>query len=327
MLFLPTAEAPDAWGLGGTFVEEQEQASPTSVQEPTVRILIIGETESGKSTIMRSIVQQFTRPDRSVYVVNDRTLTSPYEKIGWEKVAKLEFATIIFEDIISCKKNEFVIIQEVLNFKAHHNHCNLVICIAHSLHKTGMFGLLPYFNFVYIAAKPSSLKSFKALLREYDFPPETRPSHVDRLKSVREKYSYLMLDVNESTFKVTSAREIGTKETLPESDLQRGKRGVDAPEASASKFLGHLPKSQDKLRLFDIIYPSLPPRKFNSKDLTVTLRSKKWGETRISLIDYISLLTDDQFAPTKDLLKLHKYLRVVKNICLPKTYASNRQLW
>jgi hypothetical protein len=334
MLFLPTVESPDSWGWGGTFVEEEASASPDTRPEPTVRILIIGETESGKSTIMKSIVRQFSKPDRPVYVINDRTpesLPPSHERKEWAQVPKLEFCTLVFEDIINCKRDQFGIIQDVLNYKAHHAHCGLVICIAHSLHKTGMYGLLPYFNFVYIAARPSSVRSFKALLREYDFPLETRPAHVQRLASVGEKYVYCVLDVGEGAFKMTRADEdhvsLLRKKHFPNVASGGAARGVSAAETGAAKYMGHLPNAQNRMRLFDIIYPALPKHRFDSGNLTVVLRDRKFVNTRISLIDYISALTDETFATDAPLLKLHRYLKTKKKLCLPKTFASNSRLW
>jgi GTPase SAR1 family protein len=317
------AELGEEEGQEGKEVENNFSAKE---DERMLCILILGKSKSGKSVLVRSLIDQFAHPKRPVYIVNDKTNDCPYEKLKWTQLEDLKNAALIFEDLIACSKIQFKTIQEMLNYYAHHNLVSPIICVSHSLHNNNIFGLLPYFNIIFISAVQSSLGSLKSLLQYYQYEPEEKILYLNQLKNCDEKdFNHFMINVEKRQIKLTCAQDPEKLETFdPENKLSA------TPGLSAQKFLGHLKNSIDMLRLFDIIYQVIPTHRFNEKDLTVKLpkkcKGRKKQNVKISLIDYLSVLTSPNEPVDETLYKFHKYLRKKKNIILPKTYVKNKKM-
>jgi hypothetical protein len=296
-----------------------EEEGNQSEDEDLMCMLIIGQSKSGKSYMTKSLLQQFAKPDRPIYIVNETNSNCPYKKIDWPDALKLRNAAVVFEDLIACGRKQFQIIQHMLNRRAHHDKCNPIICICHSLHNNNVYGLLPYVQFIFVAALISSMDSFKTLLSRYGYSKEQQSYYIQLLRSSpSKKYNHFLFDVNRGTIKLTTA---GDQEKF---DRESEQSLIVNPESSAQKFMGHLEGSINKLRLFDIILPSISKRKLDPKNLTVRLKRKNSKSyVCISLIDYISALTEKDFFPDNKLLKFHKYLTSKKKITLPKTYVKN----
>ena len=194
--------------------------------------------------------------------------------------------------------------------------------VAHSVTKTNIFSLLELFNYIYIAAKQSSIPSLKHVLRHFGFTKAEQEEQVKVLKSCTEPFAHLLLDVE--TRELTMTRVEDTAKTLQQQQQQQqqGKKDV---RATAERFLTLLDEPQKALALFDLIHPNLPKDKLNEADLTVTLK-RGGGNVQVSLIEYLASLVDPEDEPHQLLQLFHEYLER-KNVRLPRCFVLNRRYW
>jgi hypothetical protein len=299
-----------------------------------VSILIIGKSGSGKSYLTKSLMEKFAPKDLPIYVVNDRSRNPAFKSIGWERLGGLKDCGLVVEDLISAKPAQFVQLQELLNYQSHHNRVSPIIAICHSLLRNNIYGLVPYFSFIYVSAVNSSIVSFKNLLNYYNFDKEDQKRYMEQFLACNEQFSHFMLDVENRSLTLTRAEEsVRTederqKRVEKQRLLEEPRRRREAAQASAKKYLEKMRRNSDyAMILFDLIYPALPENRFNDKDLTVTLM-KRGNEEIVSIIDYIYALVDESGEePDYSIYQLHRYLRHKRNLHLPKTYVLNRKLW
>jgi ABC-type dipeptide/oligopeptide/nickel transport system ATPase component len=297
-------------------------------------ILIIGKSGSGKSYLTKSLMEKFAPKDMPIYVVNDRSRKPMFKSVDWDRVGELRDCALVAEDLISAKPSQFVKLQELLNYQSHHNRVSPIIAICHSLLRNNIYGLLPYFSFVYVSAVKSSIVSFKNLLNYYNFDKEEQGIYMTQFLSCNEQFSHFMLDVENRCLTLTRAEESVRNEDERRERMEQQRlieepaRKQRAAQASAKKYLEKMRRNSDyAIILFDLIYPVLPESRFNDKDLTVTLL-KRGNEEVISIIDYIYALVDESGEePDYSIYQLHRYLRHKRNLHLPKTYVLNRKLW
>lgn len=321
----------DSWGEASSSGSESEEDLDVSNQ---VAILIIGRSGSGKTYLTKSLVEQFKQEGRPTYVVNDRTRDRSFRKLPWEKLKGISDCGLVVEDLISAKPSQFVMLQELLNWQSHHSRVTPIIAIAHSLLRNNIHGLLPFFNFIYIAAVKSNVTSFRTLLKYYCFEEDQRKSYMDRFLSANEQFTFFMFDVERRTIRLTRAEDSVRREDENmrllkiEKELEEPRRIKETAFASAKKYLTKMRHNSDyAIVLFELIYPFLPLERFDPEHLTVSLL-KEGSEIIVSVIDYIAALLDDrQTEPDYYILQFHKYMLRKRRLHLPKTYILNRHFW
>jgi hypothetical protein len=310
------------WDDAGSDSEEDEEE-----EENLITILIIGVSGSGKSYLVKSLIEQFTPKKRPIVTLNDRTKKCPYKKIEWHQLKDFPACAVVIEDVISIKPKHFELVQDLVSVRCHHEKNNPVILVSHSLIKNNIKGLLNYFNYVYISAVNNSIDSFRSLLAFYGFKDDLKEHYIAQLKACDEEFSYFMLNVRTQEIILTRAEDRVILEEQKRGELGDKKSSV-APETAAAKFLSKLENPHLALILFEMVHPCLPVNRFNSSNLTVTLtKSGEEDGVIISLIDYIANLITPDIEPDYDMLKFHRYLTRKKNLHLPKTYVLNKRFW
>lgn len=322
----------------GWVADDHEENSSDSDQDldpnQLVSILIIGKSGSGKTYLTKSLVEQFKQPGQPTYALNDNTRNATHKKIGWDKVLSLTDCALVVEDIISAKRAEFEILQQLLCVRSHHDRVNPVIAISHHLMRNNIHGLLAYFNFIYVAAVKSNIASFRYLLKYYAFEEDEIRQHIRRFKAANEQFTFFMFDIERQSIRLTRAEESVRRHDM-DSKLLAMRKKMEAPLrlrdtafASAKKYLTRMRRNSDyALILFELIYPYLPVERLDANHLTVTL-SKEGREVKVSVIDYIGALLDEtQGEPDYYVYQFHRYLRRKKNLHLPKTYVLNKIFW
>lgn len=195
---------------------------------------------------------------------------------------------------------------------------NPLCVVAHSVTKTNIFSLLELFNYIYIAAKQSSIPSLRHVLRHFGFTKAEQEEQVKILKDCIEPFAHLLLDVETREITMTKVEDAAK----PQQQQQQGKKDA---RATAERFLNLLDEPQKALALFDLVHPSLPQGKLNEADLTVCLK-RGGGSVQVSLIEYLASLVDPEDEPDHLLQLFHEYLER-RNVRLPRCFVLNRRYW
>jgi ABC-type oligopeptide transport system ATPase subunit len=314
---------------------ENEEQQPDWIPEPPhTTILLIGRSGSGKSTLCRFILKQFKKYRKPIYVVNDPKKLTKYAPKEWHEIAQLKQAALVVEDVIQAKPYQFEILQNLLNFKTHHDRVNPVLVIAHQLTKNNIFGIINSFTQIYITACKANIAAFKALLQYYGYPDKEKEEHLRMFRSITKPYQHICFDVEKMTFELTSFDMNDLSDDDGDDELSNsrggGKKGFSRKAAlalaKATRFLTvDKDHAEKKVALFELIYPGLPPKGFCLKDMTVKLKTNKNTEAKVSLIDYITCLVSEAVtAPPTLLLQFHDYITETRSVTLPRTFVLNK---
>jgi hypothetical protein len=315
----------DSWDRRSE-TDEDEDNVPVK-KETLIRALFVGQSNCGKTYLTKTLVDKFCPPERPVVVVNDKTSNADFERLGWHQLDALRNTCLVVEDLIACKRDQFVSLQHMLNFSNHHYQVNPIFCITHAVPKNNIQGLLPFFQFVFVSADNTSVDSYRRLLAYYNFKEEEREKLLQDLEKCEEEYSYFMINVNRKTVRLTRADDsFILDEAKKNKDRQPAVPVLPNPFVTAKKFLSDIKNPNFNLRLFEIIFPFLSVKRYDPRNMTLTLRSGKSGEEeQISLLDYIATLTDEGIKPDRQTMKLHRYLKR-KRIHLPRSYVLNKSM-
>jgi ABC-type oligopeptide transport system ATPase subunit len=309
--------------------EEEEERPDWIAEPPHTTVLLVGRSGSGKSTLAKFILAEFKKYKKPIKIVNDHLRATKHEPINWENIAGLRDCALVIEDVISATNQQFKILQYLLNFKTHHDRVNPVLLVAHSLTKNNIFGILNSLTHIYVTACKANIASFRRLLEYFGFPQNEKDQHLRTFRGITQPFQHFCFDVEKMTFELKSfnLNDLGADdEEAPDKNKKGPGRRAALAMSKAVRFLSvEKEHSEKKMALFELVYPGLPPRGFNPKDLTVKLRTNKKTEVRVSLIDYITCLVSEQArTPPALLLQFHAYLRDVRNVVLPSSFILNK---
>jgi tRNA U34 5-carboxymethylaminomethyl modifying GTPase MnmE/TrmE len=76
-------------------------------EPPMCTTLIIGRSNTGKSSLVRTLVKQYDAYEKDTFVLNDLTGTSPYTRITIEDLPKLSRCILVIEDVMSASNAMF----------------------------------------------------------------------------------------------------------------------------------------------------------------------------------------------------------------------------
>jgi len=315
---------------------------------------------TGKSSLLKKILLQSktTNHQLLVYCVNvgPVELAEYKDDLGSKRVIPLSFSqlsttrpnsTIIFEDIIYLTPANEKTLRQCLNFDAHHK-AQKVFCVTHSVQKTAVWSLLPFFHYLIFSNSPSNKPVIRTCLKtvfkmDASIVENWLVQFLALTKTNREsKNCYFYFDTSLMKFyftldllnSITNSRQLSDTSTIP--DLSSGR--VDALaaqekeknelqktflESKFDKFTEtHLLRAQ-AAAVFSILINCLNLSLVRDHDLTISFQSNLVRKTkRISLVDYILCLLDSAGnPPSQDLLVLHNYLKTFCNI--PSIFVSN----
>lgn len=102
--------------------EDGYSSSGSETEEPPhTAILIIGRSASGKTSLIRNILPQYSRYNKPIYLLNDRSQSKRYAHISWAQAETVSNAVVICEDIIQATIQQHRILQNLLSYKIHHD--------------------------------------------------------------------------------------------------------------------------------------------------------------------------------------------------------------
>ena len=79
---------------------------PFSANTPLF-LLIIGKSKTGKSNLVRNLLQQYQEFDKVVYMLNDRSKNCPYTKIQWHQLQEISNCALVVEDVMTATNKQY----------------------------------------------------------------------------------------------------------------------------------------------------------------------------------------------------------------------------
>jgi ABC-type cobalamin/Fe3+-siderophores transport system ATPase subunit len=304
--------------------------------------LVLGRSGTGKSTLVKSILAEFSEFGKPIYILNDHSRKSKYIHINWNQVKELNHCSLVIEDIIQATPAQFRILCEILSVKVHHDRLSPTIAISHALMRQNLYGLLSYFTRIYITGYRANLRSFTKVLQYFGFQDDAVREHVRNFLACTEPFTHFL--VNVERFTVEKVKFPFTPESEESADhLKRIKKNKNGSKrstmtardsiamAKADRYLSVLKNHKEAKAIFELLWCKLNKKLIDPNTLEITLPQKSGGKLVISLIEYIASLTQDEedkdVPASKETLKFHKYCRSVHSIRLPNHYVLNRAFW
>jgi hypothetical protein len=255
-------------------------------------------------------------------------------------------STIIFEDIIYLTPADEKLLRKCLNYDAHHK-AQKIFCVTHSVHKTAVWSLLPFFHYLIFSNSPSNKPlirtCLKTVFKMHDTSVENWLTQFLNLgKGDENKNCYFYFDTKLMTFYYTpdllnagfNSRQLSEKSTVPNvmlgsvnSALEQEREKLEIKknllENKFEKFTDSFILKNQANAVFSILINCLNLTLVREHDLTISFQSALTKKTkRISLVDYVlTLLDPENKKPNQDLLVLHKYLESFCNI--PSLFINN----
>ena len=133
---------------------------------------VVGSSGSGKTTLVKHLTS--SNQNLKTYVINSEKeyREERNEEITWEQASdrNLENCNIIFEDLIGVRNKETKLIKKFVHFLLRRRNIHLFL-VAHEIHNTGLFSLIPCMDFLYITSGPKNEKVMKDLQRVISYEP------------------------------------------------------------------------------------------------------------------------------------------------------------
>jgi len=153
--------------------------------------LIIGRSGTGKSTLLKKLLENYPKKV-CVYLVNvksgeafEYTKGRSSEKIFHCKIGGLEKinrgSVVIVEDLITMGTKDGDSLRHLLNYTAHHRFCK-IFCVTHTIHKTGIYSMLPLFNYVIFTSSPSNVPIVRLTLMAFKIEKPQLENWVGEIK-------------------------------------------------------------------------------------------------------------------------------------------------
>ena len=320
--------------MKGMLIRGKEDDDDSSDDEPEhSTYLLVGRSNTGKSSLLKSLLKPFKEFQKPIYILNDRTRKkSPYIPIAWSQLAQVSHACLIVEDVVQATTQQYRQLGELLSFSVHHKRINPVFLITHSATRQNLFGLFAFFTRIYITACPGNIGSLRYILDKFGFTVEEKKFHVRNLLENKQKYAHFLFDVDKHTIEKVHF------ELEPEEEAEKGKKKPKKLTMSArdqlslsraQRYLSVLENEKEALACFELLYAKLRKNKsINPETLEISLQQKK-GERLpvvVSLIEYVSCLVDDKgkVPVTRDIVKFHKYCQTEHHLQLPACFVLNK---
>ena len=150
-------------------------------------------------------------PSRStVYLVNvkGKELASYYqmhkkcETIGYGQIKSVKACSVlVIEDIITMKKEEEIELRKAINYTAHHK-LSKIFCITHTVYNTGLYSMLPLFNYLIFTGSPSNTPIVRHSLSYFKIEKTLVANWLGQLKKIggQHPHSYFFLDCTKMIF-------------------------------------------------------------------------------------------------------------------------------
>lgn len=245
--------------------------------------LVVGQSNSGKTTLISSIISDNSFP--KVYYINDK---SRENSITFKDVEALRECCLIIEDLYNCTREQLVVLQHLLNYKAHHDNVNPIFIVCHSIQKTKIHNLLPLVTHVYLTGVRSNIGSLKSILLYYNFPLDVKHQFFRLLLNNKKPFRHFCLDLQKG---------IMEPDVSPTFDNKTDKDSTKIEESGLSvrknQFLSFMPDPHRAEILFDLIISKLSDHYVDSESMCMRFSHKK-KIFEVNIFDYILFVTSEK---------------------------------
>lgn len=255
--------------------------------------------------------------------------------VGGAKKA-LKNSTIFVEDVINLEKDEEIKLRTLLNYDGHHK-SQKIFCVAHTITKNGIYGMLSLFHYLVFTSSASNIPVLRNCLRYFKIEPQMTEEWINQFKNLggKKKSHYFFFNCNQmkfyfapNIFNTKSYRLIGNGGSEEENvenltEEQERKIIIKNLVTKFEKLIESESLRVQALSIFDMIINCINVRRVSEADLSLSFISSetKFSSKKISLVDYIiTLLTPNKFVQ-KDLQVVHNY---ITSLCvIPKIFVKN----
>ena len=321
--------------------EDEDDDDDDYEEPPHTSILVLGRTNTGKSSLVRNLLAEFKDYRKPVAILNFRPTKknpkTPYEEISWNQLRLLEDSSLIVEDLIQVNKSQYESLSLLLNNWVSHHRLSPTICIAQQIHRQGIHGLLAAFSRIYMTAAKANIYTWQKLLSYYAFDEQERANHLQAFRTCQIPFSVFYLDVEDLTINRVNfpllPEDTSSQEEEGVSGRRKKKITMSAREIlatqKAQRYLGVLPNSKEAMAIWDMLFYKLKKTKIDPNTLEITLQ-QKGHPVVVSLVDYIASLVDtrkNKLPAGRLLYKFHKFAQSVYGVTLPRHFVLNTDFY
>lgn len=300
---------------------------------------------TGKSTLLKKIVGTL-RETKTVYLVHVKTEEVKTYRgrkkdilvttVGGAKKAKKN-SCIFVEDVINLEKEEEIKLRTLLNYDGHHKSLR-IFCVAHTITKNGIFGMLSLFHYLVFTSSASNIPVLRNCLRYFKIEVDEIEKWIKQFKLLggKNRSHYFFFNCNQMKFYF--ARNIFNPKTYQlignggseEDELggelseeQTRKLIIRKLEVKFEKLIESEPLKTQAMSVFDMIINCINVKQVSEADLSLSFLSSKLSSSskKISLVDYIMTLLVPNKTVNRDLQVVHNY---IGSLCvIPKIFVKN----
>lgn len=351
---------------------------------------------SGKTTLSKEFVIKNLEKHKKLELVLVNSDPRDFKNIkskcvGLQNIDKVNGNKIIIvEDIISVSKKEEQTLRLCLNKYAHHK-LQKYFFISHSIFKTSMYGMLPFFNYIVLVKSETNLRALKDLLKYFRLEENQVAQIVDNFVKICRQYpskstdqffyfsthlqqlyfcdswqnsdnliaTMSMLDLNNKQ-KTLLDKKSKSKRKVEKNDQKLKLTKTETSDSTIRQFefnqsqqqifdrfdrlTSFYEKKEQAKTIFSFILPCLDEKRIRLSDLTIVFNIREKKEKypkkrvtptaattaapnivkRLSLLDYIADLLDENKPVPPDHKVLHQYLKT--KCIIPSIFIVNKEL-
>lgn len=248
-------------------------------------------------------------------------------------------STVFVEDVINLEKKEEIKLRTLLNYDGHHKSLK-IFCVAHTINKNGIFGMLSLFHYLIFTSTPSNIPVLRKCLSYFKIEEEEVKKWIEqfRLFGGKNRSHYFFFNCNQmklyftrNIFKPESYQLIGnggSEENEVEEEMseeETRKILIKKLEMKFEKLIEGESSKTQAVSLFDMIINCINVKQVSEADLSLSFLSSldnpNSRSKKISLVDYIMTLLSPGKSVNRDIQVVHNYIR---SLCvIPKIFIKN----
>lgn len=266
--------------------------------------LIVGTSGSGKTEAAKILSKKWKKP----VIWMDQNFEGFQDE---KKLREVKSSTIVVDDIIQPSEKETLRIKRLLNVYKRHNE-NHVVCITHSVVRNNLMSLVSYFDRFLFTSHPNNEPSLDRLLKTLKYP--LREDVLKDWNYYKSKAFYLALNADDRDHSVLSRKDL--EPFNEENDEKKLKKMITVLE-------NYMNGKEAKL-ILEFIASNVSISLISEDDFCVYLKTRKKPLVKISMLDYVNVLSDESKNPDSSIILLHKYL--IKRCTFPSLFLKNKRL-
>jgi hypothetical protein len=285
-------------------------------------ILFIGPSGTGKSLAMLNYVKNIN--PQKVLVLNDKTRLAKEQKfisVDWDFDFKiLKNGVLICEDLVCLSGKQLALLGTFVNVLRRHNN-NTCLLVTHALRGNNIYSLLQQMNYFVFTSARSNIQNWNVVCSIFKLDNDIRNRGEEFFLKSPGKFYTLVLDTAKSSIQIftpdykpsqitqLTQPKLSTKEILEKFALVfKGCKRESQMYSLANFLVGNLPREMEIKADLSIIIPSSKP-------------------IRISLVDYIQLLTSPKATVNKPMTLVHSYFcrqMIIPNLLIENVVLKNK---